>query len=128
MVSMRHPATKHPTTRHPTWLRNGNLALAFLLELGALLAFAAAGALVPEGWLQLVAGIFAAGVFIVVWAIWAAPRSKRRLKGMRLLLFKIAVFGVAALTLVLIGLPVWAAVFAILVAINLWLAAQFRQA
>jgi len=127
MAAMRHPASRHPTTKHPAWLRNGNLALAFLLELGALLAFAAAGALVPEGWLQLVAGILGAALFVLVWAIWAAPRSKRRLRGMRLIAFKIAVFGVAALILLLIGQPLWAAVFAVLAAIHLGLAVQFRQ-
>lgn len=113
--------------KYPENVRYGNLGLAFLLELAALIAFAMVGALLPVGWGQLAGGIAAAAVFIIIWAIWAAPRSKRRLKGMNLLLFKIGVFGVAVLILALIGQPVWAAVLAVLVAINLTLARQMKQ-
>ena len=118
---------KHQRTTHPAWLRNGNLVLAFFLELTALLAYAAFGALAPEGWLQPLTGILAAGLFVVLWAIWAAPRSKRRLKGRRLLAFKAAIFAGAALALALVGQPLWAIVFAGLVAVQLWLAVQLRQ-
>lgn len=110
------------------WLRNANLALAFLLELAALLAYAAAGALMPEGWLQPVAGVIGAGVFILLWGIWAAPRAKRRLRGVQLIWFKAAVFAVAVLVVALAGQPVWAGVFAALVALHLVLALRLRQA
>jgi len=112
--------------KQPEWVRYGNLGLAFLLELAALISFAAVGVLL-SGWMQLVGGIIGAAVFIGLWGVYAAPRSKRRLKGRNLLLFKIAMFAVAALILVLIGQPVWAAVLAVLVAVNLTLARQLKQ-
>jgi hypothetical protein len=112
--------------RHPEWVRYGNLGLAFLLELAALLSFAAVGVLL-SGWMQLVGGIVGAAAFIALWGIFAAPRSKRRLKGMNLLLFKIAMFAVAAVILVLIGQPAWAVVLAVLAAVNMTLARRNRQ-
>ena len=110
------------------WLRNANLALAFLLELAALFAYAAVGALMPEGWLQPAAGVTAAGAFIFAWGVWAAPRAKRRLRGAHLLWFKAAVFALAVLVVALVGQPVWAGVLAALVAVNLLLALRLRQA
>jgi len=110
------------------WLRNANLALAFLLELAALLAYAAVGALMPEGWLQPAAGVVAAGLFILVWGIWAAPRAKRRLRGVQLIWFKAAVFGFGVVVVALAGQPLWAGVFAALVALHLVLTLRLRQA
>lgn len=110
------------------WLRNANLALAFLLELAALLAYAAVGALMPEGWLQPLAGVIAAAAFIVVWGVWAAPRAKRRLRGVQLIWLKAAVFGVAVVVVALAGQPLWAGVFAVLVAVHLVLTLRLRQA
>lgn len=115
------------TGKYPEWLRYGNLGLAFLLELMALIAFGLTGMLVPTGWLQLVAGIAAAALFIVIWALWAAPRSKRRLRGLNLLAFKVAVFAVAVTILVLIGQPLWAALLGVLVMVNLGLARVLHQ-
>ena len=112
--------------KQPEWVRYGNLGLAFLLELAALISFAAVGVLL-SGWMQLVGGIIGAAVFIGLWGVYAAPRSKRRLKGRNLLIFKIVMFAVAALILVLIGQPVWATVLAVLVAVNLTLGRLLRQ-
>jgi hypothetical protein len=112
--------------KQPEWLRYGNLGLAFLLELAALLSFAAAGVLL-SGWMQLVGGIAGAAVFVLLWGIFAAPRSKRRLKGMNLLLFKIGIFAVAGAILVAIGQPAWGAVLVLLAAGNLTLGQLLRQ-
>ena len=112
--------------KQPEWVRYGNLGLAFLLELAALISFAAVGVLL-SGWMQLVGGIIGAAVFIGLWGVYAAPRSKRRLKGRNLLIFKIAMFAVAAVILVLMGQPVWAIVLAVLVEVNLTLAQQLKQ-
>ncbi len=112
--------------KHPEWLRYGNLALAFLLELAALLSFAAIGVLL-SGWLQLVGGLVGAAVFIVLWGIYAAPRSKRRLRRQPLLIFKVAIFAVASLILVLIGLPLWGILLAVLAALNLLVAEVLKQ-
>ena len=112
--------------KQPEWLRYGNLGLAFLLELAALLSFAAVGVLF-SGWMQLIAGLIGAAAFIALWGLYAAPRSKRRLKGLNLLIFKVAMFLVAAVILVLIGQPGWALVLAVLAAVNLWFARVLRQ-
>jgi len=112
--------------RQPQWLRYGNLGLAFLLELGALFSFGAAGVLF-EGWMQLVGGLVGVVLFVGLWGMFAAPRAKRRLKGTNLLLFKIAIFAVAAIILVAIGQPGWGAALIALAAINLTLARLLRQ-
>ena len=112
--------------KQPQWVRYGNLGLAFLLELAALISFAAVGVLL-SGWMQLVGGIIGVVAFVVLWGMFAAPRSKRRLKGLNLLVFKAAMFAVAVLILVLIGQPVWAAALAVLVALNLTLGRALRQ-
>src|SRR5690606_6496587 len=106
------------TMKQPEWLRYGNLALAFLLELAALISFAAVGVLF-SGWMQLVAGVIGAVLFIGLWGVFAAPRAKRRLKGMNLLIFKVAIFLAASAILILIGQPTWALVLAVLAAVNL---------
>ena len=113
--------------KQPQWLRYGNLGLAFLLELAALLGFAAVGVLL-SGWMQLVGGIVGAAAFIVLWGLFAAPRAKRRLKGNRLLAFKAAMFAVAVAILFAIGQPVPAVVLALLVVLHLALARMLRQA
>lgn len=112
--------------KHPEWLRYGNLGLAFLLELAALVSFALVGVLL-SGWMQLVGGIIGAAVFVALWGVYAAPRSKRRLKGLNLLVFKIGIFVVAAIILVLIGQPAWGVVLAVLAAANLALGRMLRQ-
>ena len=117
---------KEMRMKQPEWVRYGNLGLAFLLELAALISFAAAGVLL-SGWMQLVGGLAGAAVFVVLWGIFAAPRSKRRLKGTNLLLFKAGIFAVAVLILVLIGQPVWAALLAVLAGANLTIGQLLRQ-
>lgn len=112
--------------RHPEWVRYGNLGLAFLLELAGLISFAAVGVLF-SGWMQLVAGVIGAAVFIGLWGVYAAPRSKRRLKGRSLLILKVAIFLTASAILMLIGQPMWALLLAVLAAANLWLGRVLRQ-
>lgn len=112
--------------KQPEWVRYGNLGLAFLLELAALISFAAVGVLLT-GWMQLVGGLVGAAVFVALWGIFAAPRSKRRLKGTNLLLFKVGIFAVAVLILVLIGQHVWAALLAVLAGANLTIGRLLRQ-
>ena len=110
-------------------LRNGNLALAFALELAMLAAFAVAGwAATPILWLRLVLAIALPGIAILLWAVWAAPKAKkRRLKPGPLLLFKLIIFGFATLAWALAGLGLIAAIFGVLATINLSGAWAFRQ-
>lgn len=114
-------------TRPKSQLELANLALAFLLELAALFGFALLGALLPDSWVRLAGGALAMAAFIGLWAVFAAPRSKRRLKMPALLWFKLGMFALAAAGFVAAGQAIWAGVFAVLVALNLALMARFRH-
>ena len=63
-------------------VKQANLVLALLLELGVLVALAywgfATGATIL---VKIVLGIGTPAVAMIVWAIWGAPRSGRRLQG-----------------------------------------------
>lgn len=110
-------------------LRNGNLALAFALELAMLAAFALAGwSATPILWLRLLLAVALPALAIVLWAVWAAPKAKkRRLKPGPLLVFKLIIFGFATLAWALAGMGLIAAIFGVLAAINLLGAWAFRQ-
>jgi hypothetical protein len=71
-------------------LKNANLALAFLLELVALGAFAYFGFTATDSSiLNIVLAIGITVVAIVLWGLYAAPRAARRLRGGALILFKL---------------------------------------
>ena len=110
-------------------LRNGNLALAFAVELGMLAGFASAGwAATPILWLRLLLAVALPGIAIAMWAVWAAPKAKkRRLKPGPLFLFKLIIFGFATLAWWLAGMGLIAAIFGVLAAINLAGIAAFKQ-
>jgi hypothetical protein len=110
-------------------LKNGNLALAFAVEIAMLAAFAVAGwASTPILWLRIVLTIALPAIAILTWAVWAAPKArKRRLKPGPLLVFKLVIFGFATLAWWLAGLGLIAAIFGVLAAINLLGIVVFRQ-
>ena len=109
-------------------LRNGNLLLALLIEIAAIIAFAAAGwSATHVLWLRAVLAIGLAGVLIAAWAVWGAPRSSTRLRQPALALFKIVVFAAATAAWWYAGQSFFAAVFGILAAINLLAAWAFGQ-
>ena len=112
-----------------TGLKNGNLALAFAVELAMLAGFAVAGwAATPILWLRIMLAVALPALAATVWAVWAAPRArKRRLKPVPLLLFKLVAFGAAMLAWWLAGHELLAAIFGVLAAINLLGIAAFRQ-
>jgi hypothetical protein len=110
-------------------IRGANLALAFVIELAMLAGFAYAGWVGPEPvWLKFVLAVGLPALAILLWAVWAAPKAgKRRLSEPGLTIFKIAIFGAATFALWASGQGFWAAVFAVLAAINLiaaWLLGQ----
>ena len=72
-------------------------ALAFLVELAALLGVALLGWHGVEGIWRWPMALLAGAAFATAWGIWAAPRSSRRLDGQALLLFKLAAFGLGAI-------------------------------
>lgn len=110
-------------------LRAGNLVLAFAVELAMLAGFAVAGWAATEIlWLRIALAVALPGIAIAMWSVWAAPKAKkRRLKPGPLLVFKIIIFGAAALAWWLAAQGFIAAVFGTLAAINLIGIWGFRQ-
>jgi hypothetical protein len=110
-------------------LRNGNLVLAFAVEMAMLAGFAAASWVATDLlWLRIVLTVALPGFAIVMWAVWAAPKArKRRLKPGPLLVFKLIIFGFATLAWWLAGFGLIAAIFGCLAAINLLGIAAFKQ-
>ncbi len=95
-----------------------NLALAFLLELAMLAAFAYWGFHTGGAVLEkILRGIGVPLLVAVIWGLFMAPNSRRRLQGASYLAVKVILFGLAVLALIaagqlLIGL-VFGAVFVI---------------
>jgi hypothetical protein len=100
-------------------LRAGNLVLRFVLELAALAALAYWGFHTGHTAIaDVVLGLGAPLVAAVVWGVFAAPNSARRLRGGALVAVQSAVFAAAAVGLAAAGQPVLAIVFALVVAVN----------
>ena len=109
-------------------LRGINLALAFLLELVALGAFAYWGFTATDSTvLNLVLAIGLTIVAIVLWGIFAAPKSARRLRGGALIAFKVVFFALACVALFAASSPTLGVIFGVLVAVNLVLAYAWKQ-
>jgi Protein of unknown function (DUF2568) len=99
-------------------MRSLALTAKFLLELCALAALAYWGATTGPLVVNVLLGIGAPLVAAVVWGIWAAPRSSRRLSGGARLVVESAVFAAAALALVAAGAPVLALIFVVVVVLD----------
>jgi hypothetical protein len=109
-------------------LRSGNLLLALLIEIVAIVGFGVAGwSATHVLWLRVLLTAGLAGVAIAAWAVWAAPRSGSRLKPRPLVIFKIVVFALATAAWWFADQSFVAAVFGILAAINLLGAWAFGQ-
>ena len=109
-------------------LTGANQLLAFLLELAMLAAFGYwAFVTAPAGWLAWVAAIAIVALAIVLWAIWAAPTSSTRLPKVPLVVFKLVLFGAASAALWAAGRPMLGVALAVIVVINLALAAIWHQ-
>lgn len=109
-------------------LKTINLALAFLLELALLGAmWVWAFAVLPDSAWRFVLASALSAVVMVLWAIWAAPRSARRLGAPWIYVFKIVMFGAGVAALVMARQPVWGGVFAVLAVANLGLALAWGQ-
>jgi hypothetical protein len=111
-----------------TLLKIANLGLALLLEIGVLVALCYSGFVVETSW----PGKFGLGlglpvVAIVIWALFGAPTSRRRLKGFPFLLLQIIWFGSAAVALYLASQPILALIFALLFVLNTVLAYAWDQ-
>ncbi len=104
-----------------------NLALKFLLELAAVVAFAYWGAKTGHGVLAVVLAIVAPMVAIVLWGVFAAPRSGRRLPARARIPFELTVLGLAVAALVAVGSELAALVLAVAVLVNALLMTVFHQ-
>jgi Protein of unknown function (DUF2568) len=103
--------------------RNANLALAFIVELAMLAAFAlGALSLGLDPLLRWIVAIAVVAAVVTAWAVWAAPRAAGRLRGRALAAFKIGLFALATLALLAAGFAGWAITFAVAAALNLVLA------
>ena len=86
--------------------------IAFIVEIVMLIALGIAGyQLVTVLFLKYILAIVLPVLAIILWAIWAAPKSKRRLRFPWLSVFKITLFAITALLLFLTGHIVAAVVF-----------------
>ena len=103
-------------------MKAANLALKFLLELGAVAAVAVWGAGV-----SIVLAIAAPLVLIVLWGTFAAPKSERRLPTRSRVPFELAVFALAVAALAAAGRPALAAIYGALVVVNAALLFGFDQ-
>jgi hypothetical protein len=103
-------------------------ALAFLLELMAIAAYACVGVIVSGGaFIRYGVAIFVVSAVVALWAVFAAPRSPRRLTAPRLYYFKIAVFAGAAAVLLSAHRIHLAISFAIIAAVSLTLEANHSR-
>ena len=106
----------------------GNAALAFLLELAMLAAFGFwAVHSTPGGWLSWLAAVAIVAAAILIWAVWAAPRSKTRLPPLPLLAVKTLMFGSAAIGLAATGQAQLGIALAAIAAVNLGLSARLNR-
>jgi Protein of unknown function (DUF2568) len=108
-------------------MKAANLALKFLLELAMLAALGVWGASVGTGAVSVIAALAAPAAAIVLWAIFAAPRSNHRLQTAARVPFELTLFGLAAAALAAAGYWIAAVVFAVLVLVNAVLLTLFDQ-
>lgn len=109
-------------------VKQANLVLALLLELGVLATLAywgfATGSTVP---VKIVLGIGAPAVAMIVWAIWGAPRSARRLQGISYWLLRVVFDAAGAGALYVTGQQALGTIFALVVALNCILGYAWKQ-
>jgi uncharacterized protein DUF2568 len=108
-------------------MRALSLALKFLVELAAFAAFGYWGASLGNGAMAVVPAIAAPVVAIVLWALFAAPRSERRLPTGARVAFELSIFGLAVVALVAAGAAAAAIVLAVLAVASTALLARFDQ-
>ena len=105
--------------RAPGPARSANLAVRFLLEIGALGTLAFWGVHAGQSLLgDLALGLGAPLLAAAVWGTFAAPKSALRLHGAGLVAVQLGVLGAGAIALAAAGHPLPGAVFAVLVVVN----------
>lgn len=107
-------------------MRSANLALKFLLELGALAAYAAVCVRAVGGVAGGVLAVVAVLVVALVWGRWAAPRSQHRLPVRTRIPLELVVLLGAGVALLFVA-PVLGAVLVVVVVVNAALLTAFGQ-
>ena len=98
---------------------SSNLALRFVLELGALAALGYAGFQTDRGMLlRVLVGVGAPVVAGVLWSLFVAPAAQTRLPDPWRVIPEFTVFGSAAAGLVLAGHPTLGGAFAAMTVVN----------
>ena len=80
-------------------MRAANLAVTFLLELAAFASFAMWGAHVGDGLAGIVLALLAPALAILIWGLFAAPRSERRLSTRWRVPLELGIFALGAVAL-----------------------------
>jgi len=110
------------------FVKAANLALSFFLELCLVLAYGYWGFTTGNGLIaQLLLGVGVPLMVIVVWSIFLAPASSRRLQGLPHWALELILFAAAIGALAVAGQPTQAGVFAVLYAINVILRLVWKQ-
>ena len=108
-------------------MRELNLGLKFLLELGALVAFGFWGASITDGVAAVLCAIGVPALVAVLWGALAAPKARHRLPLRLRAPFELGVFALAILALWRAGEETWSAVFAAVAILNAVLLTVFDQ-
>lgn len=109
-------------------LKQLNLLLSFLLELVLLFLVGYWGFHIGEKpLLNYMLALALPVVVAVIWGIWAAPKSARRLKNPAREMLKLALFFAGAGLAYLAEKPAWAVLFVVAVAANAVFAFQLKQ-
>ncbi|MDX6640183.1 MAG: hypothetical protein QOF12_1194 [Solirubrobacteraceae bacterium] len=108
-------------------MRALSLALKFGVELAAFAGFAYWGASLANGAGAVVLALAAPALAMVLWGLFAPPRSRRRLPTGPRVAFELAVFGSAVAALLLAGAALAALILAVLAATSTALLARFDQ-
>jgi Protein of unknown function (DUF2568) len=108
-------------------LKATNLALKFLMELAAIAAFGYWGATTASGAWAILLAIAAPGAAVLLWGLFAAPKSAQRLPPATRIPFELAVFGLAALALFAADSSVAAIILVLVAILNSLLLTVFDQ-
>ena len=111
----------------PGMLTAANLTLKFLLEVAALAAFAYWGAGTGAMPVSLFLAIATPAAAAVLWGVFAAPKSDRRLPLQPRIRFELTIFTAAVLALLSAGVPGLAVAMSALVILNAVLLTWFDQ-
>jgi hypothetical protein len=109
-------------------MRSLNLVFRFLLEIIVLVALFLWGVSISDQFVvQVLFGLGAPAIVIVVWALFVAPKASRRLPDPQRLAVEVVVFGAGVLAFLAAGHMMLAVLLAAAAGLNLWLMFDWGQ-